>query len=408
MYSLVDIEGNGGGYGQECIIEIALFRFDGHKITNQFISLVNPEEPITPYVQRLTGITPGMVKQAPKFYEIAKFIMEITHGTTLVGHNVEYDYRMLRQSFKRLGFEYQIPVLDTLPLAKKLIPEAESYSLGNLVKSLRIPHVKVHRAEDDARATLELFRFLMRKDKSSEIIQRQYAKSNAKSYPNKVKELTQDLPSEIGILYFQKENGQLLHTCYAENMNRVAKKVLSYESKKWTTLQKECAQINYEKVGSTLVAQLILHTKGMYKPERLPFGLYQVEDSYVLRRVNLQKNDLPILRFVSLSQARKVLNFIGSLPDWKNPSDLKQFLDIKSQTGIWSLAGRTLGEKVFLILQKGKVKAYGFYELYSQISSKRSVDQLKIPIQNPEPEIENDLRLSLLRGAVEIFPLPEG
>ena len=63
-----------------------------------------------------------MVKSAPKFHEIAKRIIEITEGTTLVGHNIDFDYRMLQQSFKRLGYDFKINTLDTIPLAKKLIP----------------------------------------------------------------------------------------------------------------------------------------------------------------------------------------------------------------------------------------------------------------------------------------------
>ena len=58
MYTIIDIESNGAGYRKESIIEVAIFRYDGHTITDQFISLVNPESDITPFVQKLTKITP--------------------------------------------------------------------------------------------------------------------------------------------------------------------------------------------------------------------------------------------------------------------------------------------------------------------------------------------------------------
>mgnify|MGYP000452826243 CR=1 FL=1 len=130
MYSIIDIESNGGAFKKESIIEIAIYRFDGHEIVDQFISLVNPEDVISPYVQKLTGITAKMVKTAPKFHEIAKRIVEITEGSVIVGHNVEFDYRMIRQSFHRLGYNYERETIDTIPLAKKLIPNEESYSRG--------------------------------------------------------------------------------------------------------------------------------------------------------------------------------------------------------------------------------------------------------------------------------------
>ena len=102
MYSVIDIESNGAGFREECIIELAIFVYNGHEVVDQFITLINPEAEITQYVQKLTGITPKMVKRAPKFHEIAKRVIEMTENTTLVGHNVEFDYRMLRQSFGRL------------------------------------------------------------------------------------------------------------------------------------------------------------------------------------------------------------------------------------------------------------------------------------------------------------------
>ena len=122
MYSVIDIESNGAGFRKESIIEIAVYKYDGHEIVDQFMSLVNPDSDITPFVQKLTGITPKMVRTAPRFHEIAKRVVEMTAGTTLVGHNIEFDYRMLRQEFKRLGYDYRINTLDTIPLAKKLIP----------------------------------------------------------------------------------------------------------------------------------------------------------------------------------------------------------------------------------------------------------------------------------------------
>jgi DNA polymerase-3 subunit epsilon len=117
MYSIIDIESNGAGYRKECIIDIAIYRYDGQKIRPVYF-IGKPESDITPFVQKLTNITPKMVKTAPKFHEIAKRIVEITANTTLVGHNIDFDYRMLRQSFQRLGYEFKINTLDTIPLAK--------------------------------------------------------------------------------------------------------------------------------------------------------------------------------------------------------------------------------------------------------------------------------------------------
>ena len=81
LYAILDIETTGGKYNEEGITEIAVYKFDGHEIIDQFSSLVNPEKIIQPFVVNLTGINNEMLRNAPKFYEVAKRIIEITEGT---------------------------------------------------------------------------------------------------------------------------------------------------------------------------------------------------------------------------------------------------------------------------------------------------------------------------------------
>ena len=170
LYSIIDVETTGGKYNQEGITEIAIYKFDGEKIIDQFISLINPEIPIQPYVQQLTGINDKMLVNAPKFFQIAKRILEITEDSILVAHNSSFDYRMIKIEFERLGYDFNIPQLCTVKLSKKLIPDLESYKLGNLVKNLGIPISNRHRASGDALATVELFKLLLSKDLDKEIL----------------------------------------------------------------------------------------------------------------------------------------------------------------------------------------------------------------------------------------------
>ena len=72
MYSIIDVETTGGKFNEEGITEIAIYKFDGNKIVDQFISLLNPEIPIQPFVQQLTGIHNKMLCNAPKFFQVAK------------------------------------------------------------------------------------------------------------------------------------------------------------------------------------------------------------------------------------------------------------------------------------------------------------------------------------------------
>jgi len=98
-----------------------------------------------------------MLRSAPKFYEVAKRIVEITEDCILVAHNAQFDYRILTTEFRRLGFDFERENLCTVELSKKLIPDLPSYSLGKLVRSLGIPVSDRHRAAGDATATVKLF-----------------------------------------------------------------------------------------------------------------------------------------------------------------------------------------------------------------------------------------------------------
>ncbi len=407
MYSIIDIESNGAGYRKECIIDIAVYRYDGQKIVDQFISLVNPESDITPFVQKLTNITPKMVKTAPKFHEIARRIVEITANTTLVGHNIDFDYRMLRQSFQRLGYDFKINTLDTIPLAKKLIPDEVSYSLGKLVKSLGIPLTNHHRADGDARATLELFKLLISKDTENEIIQKQHEETNAKTYINKIKVLTQDLPNEKGFVYFQSEEGKIIFSDYVQDINKFSKKVFNSKSKRWEPIQQEVGQINYELTGTDIIARLILNSKGIKKREILPFGLYHRNGKYLVEKNKLNKLEKPILKFRSFTQGAKAVQFIGKFEEYEEIETFKKKIDFKKRNELWLGPGRKLGEKLFLIIENGKVVSYGFYELFTQIQTLSKLMKLKIDLLYQSSDLVNELQLALLRGDFETLPLPK-
>ena len=122
-----------------------------------------------------------MLRNAPKFYEVAKRIVEITEDCIIVAHNAQFDYRILGTEFRRLGFEYERKTLCSVELSKDLIPGQASYSLGKLVRSLGIPVTDRHRASGDALATVKLFELLLEADKGKKIIPRPVVDSNQTS-----------------------------------------------------------------------------------------------------------------------------------------------------------------------------------------------------------------------------------
>lgn len=405
MYAIVDIETNGGGFCEEKIIEIGIYRFDGHKIVDQLISMVNPEAEISNYVQKLTKITPKMVRSAPKFHEIAKRLIEITEGATLVGHNVSYDYRVIQQSFAHFGYEFKMETIDTLPLAKKLIPNEESYSLGNLVKSLGIPLTQHHRAGGDARATLDLFRLLLAKDDTGEILSAHQGFEISKTYSSKISRLIKEIPHKQGIVYLQNTKGDILYSDYSENMYWFVSQFFNSRSEKLKQVQNEVEQIQYELVGNDLLARLILVSRGIKKMIPLPYGLYFQRNKWIIDKNKFQRKP-PIVKFKSFSQAKKVLEFIREDSSFSSRESLYNKFSIPYSNALLLIKGRTIGEKAFITIENERITGYGFYEIYTQMQTRDFINRIKIPIKRSPLHIENDLKLEILKGEMEILPLP--
>jgi DNA polymerase-3 subunit epsilon len=164
LFAIIDIETTGHSYQFGQITEIAIVLHNGYKVTDTFSTLVKPDIDIPLFITRLTGITNEMVKDAPKFYEIAKKVVELTAGRTFVAHNVHFDYKFIKEEFKRLGYDYQRKTLCTVQLSRKLIPGHPSYSLGKLCAELEIQINGRHRAAGDAIATAKLFELLLKEN----------------------------------------------------------------------------------------------------------------------------------------------------------------------------------------------------------------------------------------------------
>lgn len=164
MYAIIDIETTGNSYKNGKITEIAIYQHNGFEITGSYSSLIHPEMDIPLFITNLTGINNKMVEHAPKFYEIAKKIVEMTAGRIFVAHNVQFDYKFVKQEFERLGYDYNCKTLCTVKLARKLLPGHPSYSLGKLCAELGIEINGRHRAAGDALATVKLFEILLQKN----------------------------------------------------------------------------------------------------------------------------------------------------------------------------------------------------------------------------------------------------
>ena len=179
-YAILDVETTGGKFNEEKITEISILVYDGLKILDKFETLINPDRDIQPFVQRLTGINSELVKNSPKFKEVSENIYEITKDKIIVAHNVDFDYRIIRNEFKYINVNYQRNTLCTVVLSKLIFPDLKSYKLTNLLSNFGIVNENPHRANSDALAGFKLFKILVDNDLELKVIN-----SQIKSFRNK-------------------------------------------------------------------------------------------------------------------------------------------------------------------------------------------------------------------------------
>jgi DNA polymerase-3 subunit epsilon len=323
MYAIIDIETTGGSARLEKITEIAIYLHDGNQITGEYSTLVNPERNIPYFITNLTGITNEMVEDAPRFFEIARTIVELTEGSTFVAHNARFDYSFIRQEFKSLGFNYKRNILDTVALSRKLFPGHRSYSLGNICKDLRISINGRHRASGDALATVKLFEMLLEKDKETHGSRSVLLKNTRVSKLNPKLDITkiETIPDEPGIYYFYNENGDLIYIGKSRNLQqRINTHLSNNTTNRSMEMRDLIADIDWESTGSELIALLkesseIKMNKPVYNRAQrrtgFQWGIFSFIDQkgYINYRYGqLDNDDSPISVFTSKEKTKSKLN----------------------------------------------------------------------------------------------------
>ncbi len=366
MYAIIDIETTGGKFDSESIIEIAIIKYNGEKLLDQFSSLVNPEKKIDSFVEKLTGINSKILKNAPKFYNIAKRIIDITDNCVLVAHNASFDYRVLKTEFRRLGYNYNKKTLCTVNLSKKLIPNKSSYNLEKLTKSLGIPLKRNHRALDDASATFKLFKLLQDLDSEKTILKKEIKNLKLNSVSINILKNIDKIPSKIGLYYFYNKKKEIIFIGISSNLK---KKILNHflkNDKKNYGIIKETKKISFSLTGNKTIA--LLKIKSEIKKNT---PLYNKKEN-------------------KLSNGIKVYNKNLNYP-------FKSFIIVDK--------GREIDEFSFLHIKNKKIKGYGFFDLNHQIKNDFKINSRTIKIIE-NTEIKNIItELILKKNYLKIISL---
>ena len=311
LYAVTDLETTGGSIKNSKITEFSIFLTDGEKIADEFTSLVDPEQPIPYFISQLTGITDEMVENAPKFYELAKQILEFIGDAVFVAHNVGFDYNVLRSEYKSLGFEFRMEYLCTVKSSRQIIPGHASYSLGKLTDELGIELVGRHRARGDALATVELFHLLYDKDQEKLNSFVQSDKVPKHLHPGLDFDAIEEIPKLTGVYKFYDEESRLIYIGKSKNIKtRVQQHLKNVKTKKGINMSKEIVRVEYDITGSEAIA--LIHESNLikkHKPhfnrqlrkDKYPFGLFAFEDGKGYINLHLdaikKRNDAPITTF---------------------------------------------------------------------------------------------------------------
>lgn len=426
QFAIIDIETTGSSNKFGKITEVAIVISDGVNVIDKFETLINPEKEIPYNITRLTGIDNSMVTDAPKFYEVAKKIIEMTEDKIFVAHNVNFDYGFIKKEFEDLGYNYQRKTMCSVKLARKVYPNLESYSLGKICKHFNIPINGRHRAMGDAYATAILFHQMV---VANPMI------VNDMKFDSFLKEHLQiaKLPNKEGIYYFKNNEGQIIYVGKSKRIkSRVQSHLLNYRSKKGLAIIENIAKIDYLLTGNEIMA-LLMENKEIkrYKPiynraqknTIFPFGITIDKSSlyHKLKVIRIETNDDAIIGFKSKREANSFLMNVSSKYDLcekinelepiaKNGPCFKyqikqckgacvqeescddynaRIQDFESRFHsldddyVFVGAGRNTKEISFVLVEKGIIKAFGYSHLNQNVMNS---DQLKLLSEDFNPD----------------------
>jgi DNA polymerase-3 subunit epsilon len=395
-----------------------------------------------------------MLRNAPKFHEVAKRIVEITKDCILVAHNTSFDYRILRTEFRRLGYDFVKKTLCTVELSKKLIPGQEKYKLGTLVKALGIPMTDRHRASGDALATVHLFKLLLDKDTEKTIVNESIKELIEKKTPAKLTNIIDDLPSKTGVYYIHKSDGEIIYIGKSKNIKKRVNQHFLGTSRKAKNIQRLVSSVTYEETGNELIALLkecqeIKTNQPLYNKAKrktnFQFGMYQKKDangyiSLIFDKIDHRKK--AITSFTSINEAKRFLLKItkqyelcesinklsltnGTCFPYKTKEcqgaccneepiasynkRVQLFLEnytYKNDNVIIVDSGRSHSEQSAILIENGMYKGYGFYQLNYQINNIEILRDIITPMddnRDTQHLIQSFLRNKRVK---KIIPLP--
>jgi DNA polymerase-3 subunit epsilon len=256
---ILDCETTGGRAKYHRIIEIGLVVIENGRLIETWQSFINPETIVPSFIQKLTGIKPNMLNNAPIFSEIADILHEKLKNRTLVAHNARFDYSFLKSEFNRIGINYSSKPLCSVKLSRNLYPQFKRHGLSEIIKRFKLNTQNRHRALDDAQMVYGFFL------KTSAIYSPEEIEACCKQLLKRTTlpplldpEEINNIPNTAGVYYFYAQNGELLYVGKSVNLrNRVLSHFSAdYSNSKEFQMCQKTAHVNFETTPSDFGAQI--------------------------------------------------------------------------------------------------------------------------------------------------------
>ena len=258
--AFVDLETTGGNAAYDRITEIGILRMEKGELIEEWSSLVNPECPISPYIEAFTGISSEMVADAPRFADLAATVFEKLRGAVFIAHNARFDHAFLRSEFRKAGLSYAPRALCTVKLSRRLFPEHPRHNLDSVMERHGLSCEARHRALGDARVVYELWRKLRGEIPEADFkAAAEHAMLVQPRLPAHLPaELADELPETPGVYRYYGEGDALL---YVGRGNSLRAKILAQLSETGSasreSLAKEVRRVDWVQTAGELGAMLL-------------------------------------------------------------------------------------------------------------------------------------------------------
>ncbi|TAA46835.1 DNA polymerase III subunit epsilon [Corallincola spongiicola] len=217
--AFVDLETTGGVATRDRIIEVAIVVTEDGQEVERWSSLVDPEQPLSPFIVRYTGISDQMLRDAPLFATVADKVAELTDDALFVAHNSRFDYGFLKNEFRRLKRPWQATALCTVKLSRALYPQHNKHNLDIIIQRHQLPQVTRHRAMGDVDAMLAFYRHAQSELGCDKVAQQVAILTQRPSLPpGLAPDLFDQLPAAPGVYRFFDDDGALIYVGKSVNL----------------------------------------------------------------------------------------------------------------------------------------------------------------------------------------------